>query len=118
MMAIPAAPINSAHPRNTDTRSQWQLSRRAFDHLPNDLVTRNELRPNRRKISFDNVKISSTNPASEDPKQNMPSCKLWPGYIRHVDELSRCYVCRGKNSSFQLPLSFRHHDGSLSIFIQ
>jgi hypothetical protein len=55
MMAVPAITVYTAHPGDADTRSQRQLRCCAFDHLPNDLMSWNEFRPNLRQISFNDV---------------------------------------------------------------
>ncbi len=42
VVAVPAITIDTAHPGDTDACSQRQLWGCAFDHLPHDLVARNE----------------------------------------------------------------------------
>jgi hypothetical protein len=66
--------------------SERQFRCRAFDHLPHDLMTWNELRPNRQQISFYDVQIRTTHSAGHDPKQNMPSFKLWTGHVLDMKE--------------------------------
>ena len=68
MVAVPAVAIYTAHPGNTDSRSQLQLGGCAFDHFPYDLMAGNESRPNRRQIFFHDVQIGSTHSAGDDPK--------------------------------------------------
>ena len=48
VMTVPAITIHAAHPGDTDTRSERHLRGRAFDYFADDLMARNELRPNRR----------------------------------------------------------------------
>jgi hypothetical protein len=67
-MTEPAVVIDAAHPGNADTRSQLQLLGRAFDYLSHDLMTGNNSRPNRRKLSFNDVQVSPTHSASDDPQ--------------------------------------------------
>jgi hypothetical protein len=42
VVAVPAITIDTAHPGDTDACSQRQVWGCAFDHLPHDLVARNE----------------------------------------------------------------------------
>ena len=68
VMAVPAIAIDAAHPGNADTRSQRQFLGRAFDYFSHDLMAGNEARSKRRKISFDDMKVSTTDSASDDPQ--------------------------------------------------
>jgi hypothetical protein len=88
-MAVPAIAIDTAHPGNADPRSERQLRGRAFDHFPDDLMTGNESRPQRRQISFNDVQVSATDSAGNHPKQNMSGCELWTGDILNIKERSR-----------------------------
>jgi hypothetical protein len=67
-MAVPAIAIDATHPGNADTRSHWQLLGRAFDYFSHDLMAGNKARSKRRKISFDDVKVSATHSASDNPQ--------------------------------------------------
>jgi hypothetical protein len=53
--AVPAFAIYATHPGNTDSRSQRQLRRLPVNHLSDDLMARNELLSDWRKISFDDM---------------------------------------------------------------
>ena len=53
--AVPAFAIYATHPGNTDSRSQRQLCRLPVNHLSDDLMARNELLSDWRKISFDDM---------------------------------------------------------------
>jgi hypothetical protein len=53
------------------------------------LMAGNELRSDRRQISFNDVQVGTANPASNHPKQNMSGCKLWTGNILDLKERSR-----------------------------
>src|ERR1035438_7527885 len=55
MTAVPAFAIYATHPGNTDSRSQRQLRRLPVNHLSDDLMARNELLSDWRKISFDDM---------------------------------------------------------------
>jgi hypothetical protein len=55
MTAVPALAIHAAHPGNTDSRSQRQLRCLAVNHLSDDLMAWDELRSNRRQVSFHDV---------------------------------------------------------------
>jgi hypothetical protein len=79
--AIPAITVHTTHPGNTDSRSRRQLSCCAFDDLSDDLMTGNELRLQRREISFDDVQIGTTNPASNDAKQHVPRLQRRTGHV-------------------------------------
>jgi hypothetical protein len=68
VMAVPAVAIDATHPGNADTRSQRQLLGRAFDYFSYDLMAGNKTRSKRRKISLDDVKVSTTHSASDDPQ--------------------------------------------------
>ena len=86
VMAVPAIAIDAAHPGNADTRSQRQFMGRAFDYFSYDLMAGNEARPKRRKISFDDVKVSATHSASDDPQQHMSRFELWTRNIFDMKE--------------------------------
>jgi hypothetical protein len=49
-------------------------------------MTGDKLRMKRRQISFHDVQVSPTNPASTDPQQDMPTLELGPGNIRDLKE--------------------------------
>jgi hypothetical protein len=68
VMAVPAIAIDAAHPGNADARSHWQLQGRAFDYFSHDLMAGNQARSKRWKISFNDVKVSPTHSASDDPQ--------------------------------------------------
>jgi hypothetical protein len=107
-MAVPATTINTAHPRNSHTRADWQFGCGAFDHFPHDLMPRNDLRFKRRQIFFDNVEIGPAHAAGSDAKQNMSGLRF--GGTRDVldmDEfprrfISRSLISRSKDGSFHL----------------
>jgi hypothetical protein len=52
--------------------SRRQLSCCACDDLADDLMTWNELRLQRREISFNDVQVGTTNPAGNDAKRYVP----------------------------------------------
>ena len=70
VIAVPAIAVHASQPRNADTRSERELRCGAFEYLPHDLMTRNELRFKRRELSFHDVQVRATNAASNDAKQN------------------------------------------------
>ena len=80
-MAVPSITVYGAHPGNTDSRSQRQLRCRAVDNLSHNLMSRDESWLNWRQISFDDVRVRTTNPASDDSNQNMPGLNLWTANI-------------------------------------
>jgi len=67
-MAVPAIAIDATHPRNADTRSQWQFRGRTFDYFSDDLMAGNQVRSNWRKISFNDVKVSAADSAGDHPQ--------------------------------------------------
>jgi hypothetical protein len=107
-MAVPATTINTAHPRNSYPRADWQFGCGAFDHFPHDLMPGNDLRFKRRQIFFDNVEIGPAHAAGSDAKQNMSGLRF--GGTRNVldvDEfprrfISRSLISRSKDGSFHL----------------
>ncbi len=66
--AIRAIAINATHPGNADTGSSRQFQGRAFDYFSHDLMARSQARAKRRKISFNDVKVSATHSAGDDPQ--------------------------------------------------
>jgi hypothetical protein len=66
--AIRAIAIDATHPRNADTASRRQLQGRAFDYFSHDLMARSQAGTKRRKISFNDVKVSATHSAGDDPQ--------------------------------------------------
>src|SRR5271169_2586533 len=74
--AIPAIAIHAAHPGNSHARSDWRFLTLACDDFADDLVTRNQLRPKRRQVTFDDVQIRATHATGEDAKQQMSRDKL------------------------------------------
>jgi len=74
--AIPAITVCSAHPGNSHARSDWRFLTLACDDFADDLVTRNQLRPKRRQVTFDDVQIRATHATGEDAKQQMSRDKL------------------------------------------
>ena len=89
VIAVPAIAVDAAHPGNADARSHWQFVGRAVDYFSDDLMARNKTWPKRWKISFDDVKVSPTHSACDDPKQKMPGFELWTWDILDVKERSR-----------------------------
>ncbi|HWB31853.1 MAG TPA: hypothetical protein VG714_01640 [Acidobacteriaceae bacterium] len=55
-------------------------------------MTGDESRLDRRQISFDDVQVSATNSAGNDPKQNLPGFRLWTRNILDLKELSRSFM--------------------------
>jgi hypothetical protein len=66
--AIRAIAINATHPGNADTGSSRQFQGCAFDYFSHDLMARSQARAKRRKISFNDVKVSATHSAGDDPQ--------------------------------------------------
>jgi hypothetical protein len=85
-MAVPAVVIDAAHPGNADARSHWQLLGRAFDYFSHDLMAGNKARSKRRKISFDDMKVSPAHSASDDPQQHMSRFELRTGNVFDMKE--------------------------------
>jgi len=107
VIAVPAIAVHASQPRNADTRSERELRCGAFEYLPHDLMTRNELRFKRRELSFHDVQVRATNAASNDAKQNMSGAKLWTGNFGNLKKRSRRVRRRRKNGSFHFVLPIK-----------
>jgi hypothetical protein len=81
MPAIPAIAVHPTHPGNADSRSLRQFMCCAFDDLTDDLMTKNELRLQRREIFLDYVQVGTTNPARNDAKQYVPRLNRRTGHL-------------------------------------
>lgn len=86
VMAVPAIAIDAAHPGNADARSHWQLLGRAFDYFSHDLMAGNKARSKPREVSFDDMKVSPTHSASDDPQQHMSHLELWTRNVFDMKE--------------------------------
>jgi hypothetical protein len=86
VMAVPAFAIDATHPGNAGTRSQRKLGSSAFDDFSHDLMAGNKTWSKRRKISFDDVKVSAAHSASDDPQQHMSRFELWTRNIFDMKE--------------------------------
>jgi hypothetical protein len=64
------------------------------------------------------VQIGTTNSASDDSEQNMPSFKLGPGSVLDLKELRSCRARRRKNGSFQFPNPFDFGVAAASAFLE
>ena len=51
-------------------------------------MARNEFLLNLRQVSFNNVQVSSTDPAGNHPEQDEASFELWAGNFFHLQERS------------------------------
>jgi hypothetical protein len=76
MTAVPAITVDAAHPGNAYPRAQRQRGRSAIDDLAHDLMTRNQLRQNRRQVSFNDVQVRAADAASNDPNQDVVGLEL------------------------------------------
>jgi len=81
MPAIPAIAVHPTHPGNADSRSLRQFMCCAFDDLTDDLMTKNELRLQRREIFLDYVQVGTTNPARNDAEQYVPRLNRRTGHL-------------------------------------
>jgi hypothetical protein len=86
VIAVPAIAVDAAHPGNADARSHWQFVGRAVDYFSDDLMARNKTWPKRWKISFDDVKVSPTHSASDDPQQHVSHFEPWTRNIFDLKE--------------------------------
>jgi hypothetical protein len=102
--AVPAAPIHAADPGDTGPASQRQLCGRAPGYFAHDLVTGDELRPNRRQISFGNVEVSPANPARKDPQQHVASLQLRAGDLLNLNKRLGRPAPRDKNGCLHVLL--------------
>src|SRR5215831_4842346 len=62
VMAVPTSSIDTAQPAHTNSRSHGQGSV-SLDDIAYDLMSRDQVGKSRRKFSFDNVQVSTTNAA-------------------------------------------------------
>jgi hypothetical protein len=86
---VPAVTIYTAHPRDSDMRSDRQLRCLPFDHLSYDLMTRNRVWPDRWQVLLNDVQISTTNATGNNFEHDVPGLKLWTRNVLNFKDLSR-----------------------------
>ena len=101
--AVPAIAIYTAHPGNTDSRSQRQFLCRPINHLADDLMARDELLFHQRQVSFHDVQVRATDPTRNNPQQDMPGFRPRPGDVLYLKERSGRLAKRRNNGSFHVP---------------
>jgi hypothetical protein len=106
MATVPTVTINTAHPRDTDTRSMRKIRCHPFDNLAYDLVTRNQQWPNRRQISFNDMQIGTANSTRKNPEQNMSRLEFRTWVVPNLKEWSDSISRRRESCCFQLRSSF------------
>jgi hypothetical protein len=95
--AIGTIAIDTAHPGNTDARSERQLSGRSVHNITHDLVAWNELPLARRQLAFSDVQVGAADSAGSNPKKKLTGCKLRLGSLFDTKRLFR----RTENGGFQ-----------------
>jgi hypothetical protein len=83
--AVPAISINAADPGDSGAASQRQLGCRAADYLADDLVAWNELRAQRRQISFRNMKVSAADSAGQHAQQHVARLQWGTGHLPDLE---------------------------------
>jgi hypothetical protein len=63
-------------------------------------MARNEFLLNLRQVSFNNVQVSSTDPAGNHPEQDVAGCELWAGNFFDLQERSGRPAERRENGGF------------------
>src|SRR5579859_7823243 len=84
MLAIPAASIHAANPRDANASARRKPGCTGVRNLSNNLVARNDFFAALRQFTLRNVQVCSTNAAGTHTKQNMAGTKLWSGHLANV----------------------------------
>jgi hypothetical protein len=105
MSTEPASGVDSAHPRDADAIADLQsaTSRRyavCSNDFADDLVARNDLFLKSGQVPLDDVQVGSTDPASEDAKQDVTWLRFRAGDFPLFEKCLRCPSTRQEELSF------------------
>jgi hypothetical protein len=102
VLAIEAGSIGAAEPGNANPRAGGQIGGGSVYHFADDLMARNHVLVERRKLAFHDVQIGTANSAGTHAQQNLPGAGLRFVDVGNTQRVLRDALRRGKERGFHL----------------